>query len=74
MLAIIGKEQRAQSKEPGPVSETEQKSRIDKKIYILRPCMIYGPGNKGNLNLLYKLVSKGIPLPLGAFENSHSVT
>src|SRR5690606_4771811 len=27
-----------------------------KSYYILRPCMIHGPGNKGNLNLLYKLV------------------
>lgn len=43
-----------------------------KRIYILRPCMIHGPGNKGNLNLLYKLVSKGIPWPLGAFENKRS--
>jgi nucleoside-diphosphate-sugar epimerase len=43
-----------------------------KRIYILRPCMIHGPGNKGNLNLLYKLVSKGIPWPLGSFENKRS--
>jgi nucleoside-diphosphate-sugar epimerase len=43
-----------------------------KRIYILRPCMIHGPGNKGNLNLLYKLVSKGIPWPLGAFDNKRS--
>lgn len=41
----------------------------DKRVYILRPCMIHGPGNKGNLNLLYNVVSKGIPWPLGAFEN-----
>jgi nucleoside-diphosphate-sugar epimerase len=34
--------------------------------------MIHGPGNKGNLNLLFKLVSKGIPWPLGAFENRRS--
>jgi nucleoside-diphosphate-sugar epimerase len=44
----------------------------DKRVYILRPCMIHGPGNKGNLNLLYKIVSKGIPWPLGAFENKRS--
>jgi len=44
-----------------------------KRVYILRPCMIHGPGNKGNLNLLYKLVSKGIPWPLGAFENKRSL-
>jgi nucleoside-diphosphate-sugar epimerase len=43
-----------------------------KFYYILRPCMIHGPGNKGNLNLLYKLVSKGIPYPLAAFENKRS--
>ena len=43
-----------------------------KRVYILRPCMIHGPGNKGNLNLLYKLVAKGLPWPLGAFENQRS--
>jgi len=43
-----------------------------KLTYILRPCMIHGPGNKGNLNLLYKVVMKGIPYPLGAFENRRS--
>ena len=43
-----------------------------KRVYILRPCMIHGPGNKGNLNLLYKIVSKNIPWPLGAFENKRS--
>ncbi len=43
-----------------------------KRVYILRPCMIHGPGNKGNLNLLYKIVSKGFPWPLGAFENKRS--
>lgn len=43
-----------------------------KRVYILRPCMIHGPGNKGNLNLLYKIVSKRLPWPLGAFENRRS--
>jgi nucleoside-diphosphate-sugar epimerase len=43
-----------------------------KQVYILRPCMIHGPGNKGNLNLLYRLVSKNIPWPLAAFENQRS--
>ena len=44
----------------------------DKQVYILRPCMIHGPGNKGNLNLLYGIVSKGFPWPLGAFVNQRS--
>ena len=43
-----------------------------KRVYILRPCMIHGSGNKGNLNLLYSLVSKGLPWPLGSFKNSRS--
>lgn len=45
-----------------------------KGVYIFRPCMIHGPGNKGNLNLLYNVVSKGIPWPLGAFENRRTFT
>ncbi len=45
---------------------------IGKRVYILRPCMIHGPGNKGNLNLLYKIVSIGLPWPLGAFKNKRS--
>ena len=42
------------------------------RTYILRPCMIHGPGNKGNLNLLYGVVKGGLPWPLGAFENRRS--
>lgn len=43
-----------------------------KRVYILRPCMIHGPGNKGNLNLLYKIVGKGLPWPLGVYKNKRS--
>ncbi|MFB9107998.1 NAD-dependent epimerase/dehydratase family protein [Flavobacterium gyeonganense] len=43
-----------------------------KRVYILRPCMIHGPGNKGNLNLLYQMTIKGWPWPLGAFDNKRS--
>ena len=43
-----------------------------KKIYILRPCMIHGKGNKGNLNLLVKWMKKGLPWPLAAFDNKRS--
>jgi nucleoside-diphosphate-sugar epimerase len=43
-----------------------------KRLFIIRPCMIHGPGNKGNLNLLYKIVVKGIPWPLSKFENNRS--
>lgn len=43
-----------------------------KRVFILRPCMIHGPGNKGNLNLLYRFVKSGIPYPLAAFQNKRS--
>lgn len=46
----------------------------DKQVYMFRPCMIHGPGNKGNLNLLFNVVRKGIPWPLGAFENRRTFT
>lgn len=46
----------------------------EKQVYIMRPCMIHGPGNKGNLNLLYNMVKKGIPWPLGAYENRRTFT
>ncbi|MGY5351714.1 NAD-dependent epimerase/dehydratase family protein [Wenyingzhuangia sp. IMCC45533] len=44
----------------------------NKRAYILRPCMIHGPNNKGNLNLLYSFVSKGVPYPFGKFHNKRS--
>jgi len=44
----------------------------NKKVYILRPCMIHGPDNKGNLNLLYNFVSMGIPYPFGKYLNKRS--
>lgn len=54
--------------------EPQTMSCEQKDVYILRPCMIHGPGNKGNLNLLYSVVRKGIPWPLGAFENRRTFT
>lgn len=47
-------------------------SQQDKRVFIVRPCMVHGPGNKGNLNLLYKVIKKGIPYPLAAFNNERS--
>ena len=44
----------------------------NKRVYILRPCMIHGPNNKGNLNLLYNFISKGIPYPFGRYLNKRS--
>lgn len=47
-------------------------SPLNKHVYILRPCMIHGPGNKGNLNLLFSVAKNGLPYPLAAFENKRS--
>lgn len=66
----------------GPYGESKIKAEeyilskmpAEKQVYIFRPCMIHGPGNKGNLNLLYNVVKKGIPWPLGAFENRRTFT
>jgi nucleoside-diphosphate-sugar epimerase len=44
----------------------------DKRYYIFRPCMIHGPQNKGNLNLLYRYVRTGLPWLLGAWDNRRS--
>ncbi|MFT6716399.1 MAG: nucleoside-diphosphate-sugar epimerase [Saprospiraceae bacterium] len=63
-----------------PYGKSKRKSEVyilanqapEKEVYIVRPCMIHGPGNKGNLNLLYKMISKGIPYPFAAFENLRS--
>lgn len=55
-------------------SKEDERIKSGKETYILRPCMIHGPGNKGNLNLLYGVVKKGIPWPLGAFENKRTYT
>ncbi|MFD1771531.1 NAD-dependent epimerase/dehydratase family protein [Sphingobacterium suaedae] len=43
-----------------------------KRLFIIRPCMIHGVGNKGNLNLLYNVVKKGLPWPLADFSNQRS--
>jgi len=50
----------------------EQENASNKKMVILRPPMVHGPGDKGNLGLLYKLISKGVPYPLGSFNNKRS--
>jgi nucleoside-diphosphate-sugar epimerase len=60
------------SKQQAEVYIAQQPLPPEKRYYIVRPCMIHGPGNKGNLNLLYKYVTSGLPFPLGAFRNHRS--
>ncbi|MGV8879136.1 MAG: NAD-dependent epimerase/dehydratase family protein [Sphingobacteriaceae bacterium] len=61
-----------QSKQAAEAYILNQVLPEDKRVFILRPCMIHGPGNKGNLNLLYQFVKKGLPYPFAAFENKRS--
>ena len=44
----------------------------NKRLIIIRPCMIHGAGNKGNLNLLYQVVKYSVPWILAAYENRRS--
>ncbi len=43
------------------------------EVVIIRPPLIYGPGVKGNFVRMMNLVSKGVPLPLGAVRNQRSL-
>lgn len=47
---------------------------LNGRAIVLRPAMIHGPGNKGNLNLLWGVARRGFPWPLAAFENRRSFT
>ncbi len=69
-------ENRAQSSEDrGKIAnELKIEHKSTRSYYILRPAMIHGPENKGNLSLLVKVVQKGIPWPLACFENQRSFT
>jgi nucleoside-diphosphate-sugar epimerase len=39
---------------------------------ILRPPLVYGPGNPGNMARLLQLIGTGLPLPFGAITNRRS--
>ena len=50
-------------------SKLEAEKFLAGRAIVLRPAMIHGPGNKGNLNLLWGIARRGFPWPLAAFEN-----
>lgn len=41
---------------------------------ILRPTLVYGPDNPGNMERLVALVKRGLPIPLGGIRNRRSFT
>lgn len=42
-------------------------------VTVLRLCMVYGPGAKGNILKIIKAIKKGIPLLLPEFHNKRSM-
>jgi nucleoside-diphosphate-sugar epimerase len=46
----------------------------DDKISVvhLRPPAVYGPGMRGKSSTLFKLIERGLPLPIGGIANSRS--
>lgn len=47
-------------------------SRSQMSWTILRPPLVYGPSNPGNMERLIKLVEQGFPLPFGRVNNRRS--
>lgn len=43
------------------------------ELVIVRPPLVYGPGAKGNLERLTKLISRQLPLPFGSINNKRSL-
>lgn len=42
------------------------------RFTILRPPLVYGPGNPGNMERLMSLIRSGLPLPLASLRNRRS--
>jgi nucleoside-diphosphate-sugar epimerase len=68
----VGASAYSQSKYQAEAYILAQKVPPGKRVYILRPVMVHGPGNKGNLNVLFGAVKRLGVWPLAAFENQRS--
>ena len=64
----------AEANTPYGKSKLAAEHFLSGRAIILRPAMIHGPGNKGNLNLLWNVVKRGFPWPLAGFDNRRSFT
>ncbi|MEP6755032.1 MAG: NAD-dependent epimerase/dehydratase family protein [Chthonomonadales bacterium] len=67
-------------KEPYALSKLEAEmalrhicTKSEMTYTIIRPPLVYGPGAPGNFRSLTGLLSKGIPVPLGAIHNRRSL-
>ena len=54
-----------------PSLRRRKQSGLD--LVILRPPLVYGPGAKGNLRALIRLVASGLPLPFAGIDNRRSL-
>lgn len=52
------------------LTQAARESGLD--LAILRPPLVYGPGARGNLRALIRLVAAGVPLPFAAIDNRRS--
>jgi len=66
--------------EPYAISKLEAESGLrllaeqtDMELVTIRPPLVYGPNAPGNFSRLINIISKGIPLPLGAINNQRSL-
>jgi UDP-N-acetyl-alpha-D-quinovosamine dehydrogenase len=48
-------------------------AHTDMKMVVVRPPLVYGPGVGANFLRLFRLIDKGIPLPLGSIDNARSL-
>lgn len=69
-----------QPSDPYAISKWEAEQTLHKiaartglEVVVVRPPLVYGPGVKGNLLSLMRLVHKGVPLPLGRCDNQRSL-
>ena len=63
----------SQTKAAAEVALRNMTKKSTLELVIVRPPLVYGPGAKGNLQRLVNLLSKQLPLPLGAICNSRSL-
>jgi len=43
------------------------------EVVVIRPPLVYGPGIKANFLRLFKIIERGVPLPLAGVENRRSL-
>lgn len=70
----------AAPEDPYGISKWEAEQALHKvaeetvlEVVILRPPLVYGPGVKANFLSLFKVVDRGIPLPLARVRNRRSL-